>query len=401
VRTLGTAGIVCLLAACGHARPTPEVAAQGAHQFLQAIPYGANAIDPATAAILEASAASSGVGSQRAPLGFLHQSGTQIVDGAGKPVRLVGANLGGTLLWEAWIWGGDFAIFDLDAQSQTSISRGLNDLLGPDATANFVKTFRQRMIGDADFAAMSRMGFNIVRLPINHRLVDEPGGLEVVDRLIDQAEAHGMYVVLDLHAAPGGQTRFFIADPDADGDLWTSEADQEATVTFWQTLAARYKDRAAVAGYDLLNEPDPPDGESLVAMYRRIIQGIRQVDSRHLVFLEGQTFATDFSMFTAPLDSNQVYTFHMYTWLGEDPRGITNGHRALSVAQNVPLWCGEWGENSYAEVRASVMALDLPAGTISGWAFWTWKQADDRRPYLMSIRMTPAWKSVIDWISDP
>ena len=55
-----------------------------------------------------------------------------------------------------------------------------------------------------------------------------------------------MYVVLDLHAAPGGQSGYFIADPQGKKRLWDDETYQQRTVALWKAIAARYHDRCAI-----------------------------------------------------------------------------------------------------------------------------------------------------------
>src|SRR5579871_4989773 len=135
----------------------------------------------------------------------------------------------------------------------------------------------------------------------------------------------------------------------AHGPLWKSPTDQAQTVALWRTLAARYANRTIVAGYDLLNEPIPDRDAELVDLYRRIIAGIREVDPHHLVFVEGTRFASNFSAFRAPLDPNQAYSFHLYTWFGNDPVKAVSSYQAIAQAQNVPFWNGEYGENSYEQ----------------------------------------------------
>jgi endoglucanase len=90
---------------------------------------------------------------------------------------------------------------------------------------------------------------NHVRLPINSRLVmDEqgalrPAGVALVDRLIEWCRVHGLWVVLDLHGAPGGQTGTNIDDsPQGTPELFTSSRYRELTGSLWRQLARRYRD---------------------------------------------------------------------------------------------------------------------------------------------------------------
>src|SRR3546814_8856147 len=83
-------------------------------------------------------------------------------------------------------------------------------------------------------------------------------GFARIDALIDWARANQIYVILDLHAAPGGQgTDLPNADRDPDApSLWDSAENQRRTVALWRKLAARYADEPWVGGYDILNEPN-------------------------------------------------------------------------------------------------------------------------------------------------
>ena len=393
-----------LLPACGHPRPTAEEAARGTQEFIAAIPYSQNVTDAELSSALKESAGRPPANPAKetaATNPMVHRFGRQLVDGRGEPLRLVGVNLGGAFLWEAWIWGGDLQLWRLPRGAETSIRSSLTELIGATATSTFAANIQDRYITADDFAAIAGMGFNAVRVPLNYRLFDDARGFAIVDRLLDWAEASKVYVVLDLHSAPGGQSKYFVADPGPQL-LFDSEDNKRRTVALWRTLAQRYASRTIVAGYDLLNEPDPPRGADLVALYRDIILAIREVDSQHLLFLEGGNFAKDFSMFTGPLDANSAYSFHMYTWFGENPDKLVAGFAAAAARDGLPMWCGEFGENQAPAVRASLDAIDLPANAASGWSFWTWKKAlPARYPALVGIPTTPAWNAVIQWISAP
>jgi endoglucanase len=208
-----------------------------------------------------------------------------------------------------------------------------------------------------------------------------------------------VYVVLDLHSAPGGQSKIFVADPEPDR-LWDSAAAQDRTVALWRMLATRYRGRAVVAGYDLLNEPDPPSGVALADLYRRIIRAIREVDPDHLLVIEGADAAKDFSMFSRPLDPNQIYSFHIYTWFGNDAAKRVAKYGNLAAELEVPMSCGEFGENTVDQIREQVALFDATPW-LTGWSFWTWKKAKNRYPALHEIVVTPSWQATVDWLARP
>jgi len=324
---------------------------------------------------------------------MVHQAGRQIVDAQGRQLQLRGVNPGGWLLWEGWIFGKGFT-------SQSTIEKKLTDLVGREETAQFCSGIYTNFISEADLAKIAALGFNSVRVPINWRLLQNDEGWRILDQLVDNCEKHRLYVVLDLHAAPGGQSGWFTCDPGASGEsLWNSTSNQTLTVALWKKIAQRYRSRTIVAGYDLINEPSAPKGEALMDLYQRIIPAIRAVDAQHLIILEGNKLATDFSMFTQPLTNNLAYSFHIYNWFGDDRASRLAQYRALSASQNVPMWCGEFGENNYSMIRTTVKMFESPENSFSGWSFWTWKKTATGGPGLVTVKIPPGWQPVINWIS--
>src|SRR3546814_7247769 len=90
------------------------------------------------------------------------------------------------------------------------------------------------------------------------RVLFRSEGFARIGRLLAWCRAHHIYLILDLHAAPGGQGNdLAISDRDpAKPSLWESAENQRKTVALWTRLAARYKDEPWVGGYDLVNEPN-------------------------------------------------------------------------------------------------------------------------------------------------
>lgn len=334
---------------------------------------------------------------------MLHREGTRIVDGAGQPVALKGVNLGGWLMWEGWIFGSGFI-------SESQIINRLTLAVGKEEAQRFQADIHNNFVTEADFQELARLGFNVVRLPINHTLLEDDdrpyvykeSGWRVLDQTLNWAERNKIYVVLDLHGAPGGQNNGFISDPEFGNSLWKSAENKKRTVALWRAIAERYKNRQIVAGYDLLNEPKPPRAEDLVDLYRDIIAAVREVDRAHLIFLEGTENARDFTIFDRRLDENMAYSFHMYTWFGKKRESDRFAELYAAAAQkhDVPLWCGEFGEDQPAEISRLVNLYSSNRAN-SGWAFWTWKKAPNRTPALDLIAEPASWKKLADWIEHP
>ena len=330
---------------------------------------------------------------------MVHQEGMTIVDLDGNPLQLHGVLLEGWLQWNGPLWGAGLT-------SETQIANRLTQLVGPEAFAAFRTAVYDNFITEGDIVQIANLGFNVVRVPINRHVLESPDGAVdmnapgwgYLDRLLEWCTRHNVYVILDLHSAPGGQSGVFVADPD-EVKLWDSAENEAQTVALWRAIAARYKDAQIVAGYDLLNEPGYTNPEQLVDLYIRIITAIREVDPYHMVIIEGNLIATDFSIFDRPLSANQAYSFHTYNFLSDD---VDEAQMAklvqIAESQNVPLWNGEFGAHNVGWVAGTTAMFAKPENHVSGWIFWPWKrvpEADaERWRGLMDIPSTAAWDLV-------
>jgi endoglucanase len=195
-----------------------------------------------------------------------------------------------------------------------------------------------------------------------------------------------------MHSVPGGQGKGFIADPDSSKSslVWNSAKNQERTIKLWRAIADRYKNRQIIAGYDLINEPVPNSGAELVDLYKRIISSIREVDRGHMIILEGTKYTKDFSIFTTRLDENLTYSFHIYTWFNENVSKILNNYRTISINQNIPFWCGEFGENTCSKIGETIKFFENDYYKVNGWAFWTLKKVPNKYPGFLEVNPTSA-----------
>ena len=328
--------------------------------------------------------------------GFFRTEGTQILNREGNPVVIRGLGLGGWLVPEGYM----VHIFPPDGGSPRSIRAQIASLIGEQATDRFFEIYRAKYVAEKDIAAIAEWGFDHIRLPMHYNLLFDPdtgtfieSGFELIDDLLDWCRKHEIDVILDMHAAPGGQNHGEISDSDGVARLWTEPVPyQDQLETIWTEIARRYVDEPLIIGYDLINEPVTPgcrDGaapdsckgtpnewpgeeqsEALRALYVRLIEAIRQIDTNHIIFIEGNYYATTFPPQLENLpDDNIVYAFHKY-WNATDV-GTINYLLDLSTQNNVPLWLGESGENSnpwFFEVTRLAEAHGI------GWNWWTHKK---------------------------
>src|SRR6185295_3384431 len=147
------------------------------------------------------------------------------------------------------------------ANSPRLIQTAINQLVGEDEGRRFWKTYRENYITPEDIRFIKQSGFNSVRVPFNYRLfVSESApeklegeGYQLLDNVVAWCKKEGLYVILDMHAAPGGQTGDNIDDSWGYPFLYESAERQALLVNIWRRLAARYSNEPTVIGYDLLN----------------------------------------------------------------------------------------------------------------------------------------------------
>ncbi|MCO6493413.1 MAG: carbohydrate-binding protein [Phaeodactylibacter sp.] len=336
--------------------------------------------------------------------GFLKTSGKAIVNGNGETVILRGMGLGGWMLQEGYmLQTADFA------NAQHQIRARIEELIGPADTELFYEAWRANHVRKIDIDSLKAWGFNSVRLPMHYNLFtlpveDEPvagqhtwldEGFELTDSLISWCRQNQMYVILDLHAAPGGQGQDQgISDYDpTKPSLWESQANRDKTVALWRKLAERYADEPWVGAYDLINEPNwPMTGNiPLRNLYYEITDAIREVDTNHLLIIEGNWFANDFTGLTPPWDDNMAYGPHKY-WSFNDRASI---QWVLNIrdAHNVPIYFGESGENSNTWFRDAITLLEEHG---MGWAWWPMKKVDAIAGPLSVIK-TPEYQALLDY----
>ncbi len=327
---------------------------------------------------------------------FAVADGRQIIGLDGRPVQLRGINLGGWLVPEGYI------LQMPGYGSPSTIRAAIQDLLGSDDTDRFFDLYRSRYVTEQDIAQIAQWGLNSVRVPFHYRLLFDPAtqsfsqsGFDLLYTLVGWCRKYGIYVILDMHCAPGGQNSGNISDSDGvQARLWTDPANQDLTVRIWVEIARRFAHDPYVLGYDLLNEPVLPQGYSsslLRSLYERLGSEIRKRDPHHILFVEGNWYATDFSQLTPPFDANLVYSFHKY-W-NETTAATIQPYLSIGEAHNVPLWLGEFGENSNAWGYDVIRLVEQNS---IGWCWWTYKKIDSISSPA-SAPISTGYRGVLDY----
>jgi aryl-phospho-beta-D-glucosidase BglC (GH1 family) len=334
--------------------------------------------------------------------GFLHTQGEDIVDGQGQKIMLRGVGLGNWMLPEGYMWR-----FGEEVDRPRKIEKIVSDLIGPENAAKFWQEYRAEFITQKDIQRIAQLGFNCVRPSMNARLFLSEGdhaayqdeGFALLDNLVRWCRASGVYLIIDMHAAPGGQTGQNIDDSINDEPgLFMNPTNQDRLVALWVKIAERYKNESAVGAYDLLNEPLPDRTgaaakykHELEPLYKRITQAIRAVDQHHMITVEGANWANDWSVFSTRFDDNLVYQFHYYCW--DNPTQLKGIGQYLAARKRLgaPVWVGETGEKDDTIYWGTT---DYFEANNIGWSFWPWKKmATGNTPY--SYKSPENWRAIM------
>jgi aryl-phospho-beta-D-glucosidase BglC (GH1 family) len=324
--------------------------------------------------------------------------GNRLVTADGRTVRLRGVGLGGWMNMENFITG--------YPSTEQLHRKAMLRVLGQEVYDAFFDRFMDVFFTDADAALLAGLGLNCVRIPFHYRHFEDDdrpmrlkeAGFRLLDRAVDICSRHGLYAVLDLHAAPGFHNQRWHSDnPTHRSFFWDHPHFQDRVVHLWEALADRYRGNPWVAGYNPLNEPADPDGTAIGPFYERLHGAIRAVDPDHVIFLDGNRHATDFDLFRDPWP-NTVYTVHDYALAGfadsgEYP-GVSRGayvdrhyietrfRKRSEYMRNTgtPIWVGEFGpvytgDPVRDDSRYRVLAdqLEIYDEHEAGWSLWTYK----------------------------
>jgi endoglucanase len=295
---------------------------------------------------------------------FLRARGTEIVDGDGNPVFLKGVSFGN----EVWA-----------------------NMALPDDHA------------EIDFMRLHDMGANSTRFLLNHVTFEDDAapyvykdaGWSWIDQNVAWAKAHDIRLILNMHVPQGG----FQSNGEG-GALWSDTANQDRLTALWKEIARRYAGEPIIAGFGLVNEPEPlVNRAQWQDLASRIAAAIRSVDTNHIIFVERPIAVAgdfnsdaDMNLFTLT-DSNVAYEFHFYDptdytfqlqpWNNTpdggaypDPTkiaGVTEQwiNRATFDAPTAPGGTSDW--THYDGTRITATGTDIVAGkpTLVGQAIGT------------------------------
>src|SRR5580698_7718491 len=346
--------------------------------------------------------------------GFLKADGRLIVDEKGEKIILRGMGLGGWMLQEPYM----LKVGKIGPQYR--IREKITELVGPEKAAAFYDRWLANDIRKVDIDSMAAWGFNSVRLPMDYALYTLPvdkepvagkdtwveRGWTLTDSLLRWCAADHIYLILDMHAAPGGQGNDLpIADRDpSKPSLWESAANRAKMIALWRKLAERYANEPWIGGYDIINEPNWGFGDStdrnglketknapLRQLMVDITAAIRAVDKRHMIIIEGNGWGNNYRGILPAWDNNMVLSFHKY-W-NPNTEDAIRGFLNLREKYNIPLWLGESGENNDLWFHDAVR---LAESHDIGWSWWPLKKIGTNQP--LEVIMPPTFQKLVNYL---
>lgn len=332
-----------------------------------------------------------------------------------------------------------------DVTGRTVLLRGANVNQLNDYAQNDQPLPTVAPLDRTDFEQMAALGFNVVRLNLAWSALEPTPGafdqtyLARIHTAVDDAKANGIYTVLDMHqdawgkavGSPKGQGCPIFMKPGIGWDgapAWATLTDGWTTCNFggvretapavarafqnfyddtqgiqghlvntWAKLAAEFRNEPAIAGYDLLNEPNPglrdpfSAADQLGRYYQRVIAAIRQAEhgsAPHLAIFEPSAIWSALGIDATPparyiTDPLAVFSPHLYSESINVVNAFPNVEQGFTIALDaaakykVPVWSGEWGwfgDPSSDAAKVDRFVDQLNAHRMGG-AWWSWTQA--------------------------
>jgi len=312
---------------------------------------------------------------------FIRVSGPDLLKPNGEKFLIQGINLGN------WINPEGYMFFFQDASSYRLINEAFCEMVGPDFTNWFWNEFKKNYITEDDIKYIKQTGMNSIRIPFHYKLFtneDYMGldsnhdGFGLIDQVVEWCRQQDLYVILDMHDAPGGQTGDNIDDSYGYPWLMESEPSKELFCSIWKQVAEHYANDTIILGYDLLNEPIAHYfleeyahlNDSLEPLYKRCVDSIRLVDNNHIVLLGGAQWNGNFKVFKdSKFDDKLMYTCHRY-WCDTLQSNIQDFVQ-FRDSVNLPIYMGETGENTDQWIAGWTRLMER---NNIGWHYWPYKK---------------------------
>ncbi|MDE6338147.1 MAG: glycoside hydrolase family 5 protein, partial [Muribaculaceae bacterium] len=338
-------------------------------------------------------------------LKFVQVQGPDLIKPDGSKLFIVGTNLGNWLNPEGYMFGFQ------RMNSPRQINEVISELVGPDKAAEFWQQFKDNYITKADIDYIASTGANTIRLPFHYKLFTDEDymgltsnqdGFARIDSVVNWCRANDLYLILDMHDAPGGQTGDNIDDSYGYPWLLESEKSQEQFCSIWRDIADHYKDEPVILGYELINEPiatyfnnQDELNAKLEPLHKRAVAAIREVDPNHIILIGAPQWNSNFEpLKDTDYDPQLMFTCHRYG--GPATAEAIQSYIDFRDKSNRPMYMGEIGHNT-DEWQADFVKV-MKENNI-GYTFWPYKKRDNS--CMMGITMPEEWEEVIKFAERP
>jgi len=343
--------------------------------------------------------------------GLVQAHSQALYDADGNKLQLKGINAGQILLQEGWM--SPFALEPLKNEDGSYVKDADNNIQYPEFTEEefregiksnpnlntydmeeLMKIYWDAFFTEEDFRIIKEdLKMNTIRLPFYYlnvlnedlSLKEEEEAFAYLDWFIEQAAKHELYVVLDLHGAPGSQNGFeHSGRKDRVAGFWTNPEYVSATVEMWKYISKHYtEDRPElgkwIATYDILNEPtyewNTITTPECWEIFDQIYDVIRANEDQHVITMEG---CWEYSKLPDPADygwENVQYEYHWYNWWSKFlPNEVLYAYYDLhNIGRDydVPTYIGEF--TLFEDKAAWADALALLDQRNYSWTIWNYK----------------------------
>jgi glucan 1,3-beta-glucosidase len=329
-----------------------------------------------------------------APLPKLTVKGPDLVDPSGKRVLLKGCNLGNWFVIEPWM----LTLSD-KFKDQEELEQILEERLDEEESEELMELYRAGWMGPRDFQIIKSFGMNVVRLPMNYRQFEsdknpfrlKEDAFKWIDIAVTRAEQQGLYTILDMHGAQGGQSEYDHTGKAGQNKLWSVKQNQDRLAWLWGEIAKRYRNRNAVVAYDVFNEPYGGSKPDQVKVFSQSLRSIRENDPDKLVYAMGNY--DGFSHYGDPKKNgwrNVGFEMHYYPGLfgGGEPNLMTHAKHlkqldlvAREVKKlDVPFLVGEMNVVFDSAGGPAMMRRTFDKHASFGWGttMWSYKVLSEK-----------------------
>jgi endoglucanase len=223
-------------------------------------------------------------------------------------------------------------LFAMQSMAQkTTFNRGIN--LTNWFQANSAAQIQFTKYTKKDFEQIKSLGCDVIRLPINLHFMTKGAPdytldllfLSMLDQAVNWAEELEIHLLLDNHTF----------DPATNTDPNVGIVLEKV----WRQMAQHYKNRSGFIYYEILNEPHGISDAAWNAIQQKVIDVIRQVDTRHTIIVGGAGWNSYNNLAAIPVynDNNLIYTFHFYDPFLFTHQGASWVEPSMVPCANVPF----------------------------------------------------------------